>query len=261
LRLDLGVTSFLTVGVEGFRTLLNYNSINLISNTYRWDLTFRFSDRTIFALDFGDNYYSNYYSTTYIQPIAEIILRTEEPAHYLAYGDFNRNDASQVIYSSYLITNRLRADLTRGGGYYQFKSGLKFSIDGTYLSFSDGNTGYNLALRIGKYFYPDFMLGYEYYTSGYNHASKYYFSPTSYSTNNIFADWDIIKDTTVTITIGGLLGFVSNSSYILRQGYATATWKPFDRLTLTGRLSGGSSFQNTVGYSSFSAIFAAYWAL
>jgi hypothetical protein len=121
LRLDLGVTSFLTVGVEGFRTLLNYNSINLISNTYRWDLTFRFSDRTIFALDFGDNYYSNYYSTTYIQPIAEIILRTEEPAHYLAYGDFNRNDASQVIYSSYLITNRLRADLTRGGGYYQFK--------------------------------------------------------------------------------------------------------------------------------------------
>ncbi len=66
LRLDLGVTSFLTIGIEGFRTLLNYNSINLVSNTYRWDLTFRISDRTIFALDFGDNYYNNYYSTTYI---------------------------------------------------------------------------------------------------------------------------------------------------------------------------------------------------
>ncbi len=179
----------------------------------------------------------------------------------MAYGDFIRTDASQVIYSNFLITTRLTADLTRAGGYYQFNSGLKFFVDGTYLDFSDGNTGYNLGLRLGKYFYPDFMLGYEYYTSGYNHTSTLYFSPTSYSTNNIFADWDIVKDTSVTITIGGLLGFVSNSSYILRQGYATATWRPFGRLTLTGRIAGGSSFQNTVGYSSFSAIFAAYWAL
>jgi Flp pilus assembly protein TadD len=261
LRLDLGITSFLTIGIEGSRTLLTYNSLNLISNTYRWDLTFRLNERSIFSLNFGDNYYNNYYSTTYIQPIAEIILRTEYSNHYLLYGDFTRNDASQVIYSSYLITNRLRADVTRAGGYYQLNSGLKISIDATYLSFSDANTGYNAGLRIGKYFYPDFMLGYEYYTSGYNHTSPFYFSPTSYSTNNIFADWDVVKDSTVSMTIGGMIGFVANSSYILRQGYATATWRPFGRLTLTGRIAGGSSFQNTVGYSSFSAIFAAYWSL
>jgi predicted Zn-dependent protease len=261
LRLDLGVTSFLTVGVEGFITALTYNSIRIVSNTFRWDLSLRLSDKTVFALDFGNNYYNNYYNTTYIQPVAEIILRTEDLNHYLLYGDFSRTDASQVIYSSYFITNRLRADLGRAGGYYQFKSGLKFTADGTYLSFSDGNTGYNLGLKLGKYFYPDFMLGYEYYTSSFKHNSLLYFSPTNYSTNNIFADWDIVKESDITVTVGGLLGFVSNTSYILRQGYANATWKVVDRLTLTGRIAGGSSFQNTAGYSSFSAIFAAYWAL
>jgi Flp pilus assembly protein TadD len=261
LRLDLGVTSFLTVGVEGFRTDLSYNSYQVLSTTFRWDFTLRLAERIIFGLDFGDNYYNYSNSPTYTQPIAEILLRTEEPNYYLVYGDYLRTDASQVIYSEYTIINRLTAELTRAGGYYQFKSGLKFSVDGTYLSFSDGNTGYNLALKLGKYFYPDFMLGFEYYTASFNHTTLNYFSPASYSTDNIFADWDIIKDTTITVTIGGLLGFISNSSYILRQGYASATWKVFDRLTLTGRIAGGSTFLNVVGYSSFSAIFAAYWAL
>ncbi|MDR3627698.1 MAG: tetratricopeptide repeat protein [Ignavibacteriaceae bacterium] len=261
LRLYLGITSFFSLGVEGGRTALVYNSTRVISNMFKWDLTFRMDPRTIFALSFGDNYYFNYYTTTYIQPVAEILLRTEDPEHYMLYGDFVRMDASQVIYSSYLITNRLRADLTRAGGYYQLKSGLKITADGTYFDFSDGNTGYNFSFKIGKYFYPDFMLGYQYYNSGFRHTSTYYFSPTSYSTHNIFADWDIVKEDNIKFTIGGLIGFVSNSSYILRQGYATATWRPFDRLTLTGRIAGGSSFQNTEGYSSFSALFAAYWAL
>jgi hypothetical protein len=261
LRLDLGVTSFLTVGVEGFRTDLSSNSLQVISNTFRWDFTMRLAERIIFGLDFGDNYYNYSYTANYTQPIVEIFLRTEDPNHYLAYGDYLRTDASQVIPSAYTIINRLWADLTKAGGYYQFNSGLKFSVDGTYLSFSDGNTGYNLALKLGKYFYPDFMLGFEYYTAAFNHTTLNYFSPTSYSTDNIFADWDIIKDTTITVTIGGLLGFVSNSSYILRQGYASATWKVFDRLTLTGIIAGGSSFLNVTGYSSFSGYFAAYWTL
>ena len=261
LRLDLGVTSFLTVGVEGFRTDLSSNSLQVISNTFKWDFTMRLAERIIFGLDFGDNYYNYSYTANFTQPIVEIFLRTEDPNHYLAYGDYLRTDASQVIPSAYTIIYRLTADLTKAGGYYQFNSGLKFSVDGTYLSFSDGNTGYNLALKLGKYFYPDFMLGFEYYTAAFNHTTLNYFSPTSYSTDNIFADWDIIKDTTITVTIGGLLGFVSNSSYILRQGYASAMWRVFDKLTLTGIIAGGSSFLNVTGYSSFSGYFAAYWTL
>jgi hypothetical protein len=257
----LGITSFLSIGAEGLRTALVYSSTWTISSTYKWDVTFRFDERTILALNFGQNYYSNYNNGIYIQPVADVILRSDAPNHYSIYGEFLRMDASQAIYSSYLILNRLRTDLTKVGGYYQFKTGLKITTDATYLSFSDANIGYNAALKIGKYFYPDFMLGYEYYTSGYRRTTTYYYSPISYSSSSIFADWDIIKESSITVTIGGLLGFVANSSYILRQGYANALWKAMDKFTIVGRIAGGSSFQNTVGYSSFSAILAAYWSL
>jgi len=262
LRLDVGLTTFFTLGLEGFITELNYNSTRIVSNTFKWDLTLRLSDRTIFAVDFGDNYYNYTNSPSYIQPIDEITLRTEYPNHYMAYGDILRTDASQVIYSPFFITNRYIAELSRAGGYYQFDSGIKISADFTYFDFPDlNNTGYNLALKLGKYFYPEFFLGYEYYTSAFNQTSTNYFSPGSYSTNNIFADWDIVKQSDVTVSIGGLLGYVSNSTYLIRMGYAIATWKPLDRLTIVGRISGGGSFLNVAGYSSFSALLAAYWSL
>ncbi|MGA7719970.1 MAG: tetratricopeptide repeat protein [Ignavibacteriaceae bacterium] len=262
LRLDLGVTSFFTIGAEGFLTDLRYNSLSVISTTYRWDLTLRLSEKVIFGLDFGNTYYNYYQSTSYVEPVAEIVLRTDDSSHYSLYADFLRTDASQVNYSSYFITYRSMADLLRLGGYYQFSSGIKFSVDYSYFYyFIDDNNGYNLALKLGKYFYPDFILGYEYYGSAYKFTSSYYFSPTSSSINSIFADWDIIKESTLSVTVGGLIGFVSNSSYLLRQGYIMATWRALDRLTFTGRLAGGSSFQNVVGYSSFGAIVAAYWTL
>ena len=130
------------------------------------DITLRLSEKVIFGLDFGNTYYNYYQSTSYVEPVAEIVLRTDDSSHYSLYADFLRTDASQVNYSSYFITYRSMADLLRLGGYYQFSSGIKFSVDYSYFYyFIDDNNGYNLALKLGKYFYPDFILGYEYYGS------------------------------------------------------------------------------------------------
>ncbi len=257
LRIDLGITSFISVGAEAFRTTLSSNLVMINTNTVRWDLTFRLTDALLFGVNFGNTYYNNSFS----QPVADVYARNEVPNQYAIYGTYSRLDASQLVYSPYLIGVRINANTFRAGGYYQLKSGLKTSVDYSYLSFSDGNLGYTLAFRIGKYFYPDFLFGYEYYGSGFQKTSFLYFSPQSYSSHNITADWDIIKDTTATVTIGGLIGFVSNSTFILRQAYGLATFRIADRFTLQGRISGGSSFQNYVGYSSWTVGLTAYWAL
>jgi tetratricopeptide (TPR) repeat protein len=258
LRLDLGITTFLSVGVEDYRTTLASSFASVNSNTFRWDITLRLTNLLMFGINFGNTYYN---LNNYSQPNVEIFARTEELNHYLIYGTYNRLDASQVIYSQYLVAVRLNADVYRIGGYYQFNSGIKASIDLTDLNFSDGNTGYTAFLRLGKYFYPDFFLGYAYANSGFRYTSSLYFSPISYSSHNIFADWDIIKDSTTTVTIGGLIGFPVNTTFILRQGYITGTFRVFDRLTIQGRIVGGSSLQNYVGYSSFYANLTAYWSL
>lgn len=257
LRIDLGITSFFSVGAEAFRTTLASNIAQYNTNTVRWDLTFRLAEALIFGVNFGTTYYSN----TYSQPIADVYARSEVSNKYAIYGSYSKLDASQLIFSPYLIASRLEANTFRAGGYYQLKSGLKTSIDYSYLSFSDGNIGNTLAFRIGKYFYPDFLFGYEYYGSGFRKTSIVYFSPSSYSSHNITADWDVIKDSTSTVTIGGLIGFVSNTNFILRQAYGIATFRLADRFTLQGRISGGSSLQNYVGYSSWTFGLTAYWSL
>ncbi len=257
LRLDLGVTSFLSVGAEGFRTTLSSGSVIVNSNTYRWDITLRLLENLILGVNFGNAYYG----TSYTQPVAEIYARSEVANSYSIYGSYSKMDASQVIYSPYLIGYRLNADLFRAGGYYQTKSGLRATLDLASMSFADGNRGYTLGFRLGKYFYPHFMLGYAYFGSGFQFTSPLYFSPSGYSTHNLFADWDIVRDSSATVTIGGLIGFVANSSYIIRQAYLNATYRILDGLTLQGSIIGGSSVFNYAGYSSYMIRFSAYWSL
>jgi tetratricopeptide (TPR) repeat protein len=265
LRLDVGITTFLSLGIEGYRTALYSNnsfyyptSVHLTSSTLRWDITIRLAEALTFGVDFGNTYYS----TNYTQPIADVYLRSEITNKYLLYGIYSKMDASQVIYSPLLIATRINSNIFRAGGYYQTNSGVRIGTDFNYYTFSDSsNNGFNLSLRIGKYFFPNFMLGYEYYVAGFKFTSPLYYSPKSYSSHNIFADWDIIHDTSATVTLGGLMGFVANSNFILRQGYIAATVRLADRFTLQGRLSGGSSSFNVLGYSSFGASLTAYWAL
>ncbi|MHB1687770.1 MAG: tetratricopeptide repeat protein [Ignavibacteriaceae bacterium] len=263
LRIDLGLTSFLSVGVEAFRSTLasgsnstfNYNVVN--SNSIRWNIGLRLSDSFTFGVGFGNSYYGNNVS----QPLANIYLRSDVPDVYSAYATYDKLDASQVIYSPSLISLRFNTDLFRLGGSYQFKSGVKLGADYSHFSISDGNQGYNLALRIGKYFYPGFLLGYEYLASGFAKSSFLYYSPSTISSHNITADWDIIKDTTATVTIGGLIGFIANSNTIIRQAYAAATVRLASSFSIQARVLGGGSYQYGAGYNSFSAYLAAYWTL
>ncbi len=259
LRLDFGVTQFLSVGAEAYRQSLANNSIILNANSFKWNIGLRLSQYVGFGVGFGNSYYGNQIS----QPLVNVYLRDDVPNIYSLYATYDRSDASQILYSQSLIYTRLNANLFRIGGAYQSKSGIKASLDFTYFSFAgnDNNTGNSLAFRIGKYFYPDFLLGYAYFSSGFAHTSTYYFSPQYYSSNNITADWDLVKDSTATVTIGGLIGFISNSNAVIRQGYAAATVKITDRLTIQGRIVGGGSYQYAAGYSSFIAYLTAYWSL
>ena len=257
LRVDLGLTTFLSIGAEAFRTNLASDTSRINANTVRFGLTIRLSKSSTFGVNLGNTYYPN----SLHRSVTDILIRSEVTNHYSIFGNYSKLDASQIIYAPYLIGTRLNANLFRVGGYYQTKSGIKFSAAYSNFRFQDDNNGYTLSLRLGKYFYPDFILGYEFYNSGFRIPTTYYFSPRTYSSHNIWADWDIIKNSESTVTIGCLIGLVENSNYVLRQAYANATFRIINRLTIQGRISGGSSFQNVVGYSSFSASLAAYWAL
>jgi tetratricopeptide (TPR) repeat protein len=260
IRIDLGVNGFLSAGVEGFRTTLASNTAQLTSNSIRWNLTFRLASNLTSGVGWG----STDYGYNVKREIANAFIRMDERNKYSASFSYSKLDASQIIFSGSLINYRLAADLLQLAGSYKFSSGILMSGFYSRYSLADGNIGNSYNFRLGKYFYPDFIMGYEYDAASFAKSSSLYFSPSSYSANSLWAEWDLIKDSTNSLTIGGLIGQVSNSTIIQRQLYTNATFRIFNAFTLQGRVVGGNTYQGTTGYTTYSSLsvyLTAYWSL
>ena len=190
-------------------------------------------------------------------------IKTEEYEKYLAELSFNREDAAMILYSPNLVSRRENIDMTRFNGFYTFDQSIKLSTDFYYLSISDGNSGYRFNGRLGKYLFPAILLGYEFESSNYQFVSNNYYSPQTFSSHSLFGDFDVYnsKENLTKITIGGKIGLIAHSSFLIRQLYASFLWDVTQKFELQGNLAYGSTFQNIVGYSSFSAYLNAYWNL
>jgi tetratricopeptide (TPR) repeat protein len=257
LRVDVGITSFLMVGVEGFRTALSNDSVNQNINSIKVNMLIQLAKNLSFGIGFGNSIYQNSGNKT----IANSFIRAEDAEKYSATLSINRQDAGEILFSPNLVSTRENVDNTRFIGYYLFDGGVKLSTDLNFLSLTDGNSGRKINLRLGKYFFPEILIGYEYENLNYLFHSAYYYSPQNYSSHSLFGDFDIYKsDNKLSkITTGGKLGVISNSSYIIRQIYISFNWNPVQQFSLQGYMAYGSTYQSTVGYSSFSAYFSAYW--
>lgn len=259
LRVDLGVTSFMMLGIEGYRTDLSNDSVNQNINNIKLNVLFRLAQNTTLGAGVGNSIYENQGNRT----IANVFVKSEEVEHYSAVLAFNREDAAQVLYSPNLVNTREYVNLTRFNGYYILDHNFKFSTDINYLSISDGNNGHRINLRLGKFFFPSTLIGFEYENSNYLFVSNKYYSPQDYASHSLFGDFDVYKSNNKLsrITVGGKIGLITNSSYVIRQLYTSFNWNIVQNLTLQGNLSYGSTYQTTVSYSSFSAYFGLYWNL
>ena len=257
LRADLGITSFLMLGVEGFRTELSNDSVNQNINSIKVNMLIHLAKNLSFGMGWGNAIYHDSGNKT----IANSFIRAEDGEKYSATLSFNRLDAAEILYSPNLVSRRENVDNTRFIGYYKFNGGVKLYTDLNFLSVTDGNSGHKINVRLGKYFSPEILIGYEYENLNYLFSSKYYYSPQNYSSHSLFGDFDIYKsnDKLSKITAGGKLGVISNSSYIIRQLYISLNWKLVKQFTLQGYMAYGSTYQSTIGYSSFSAYLSAYW--
>ena len=259
LRLDLGITSFMMLGVEGYRTGLSNDSVNQNVSNLKLNLLISLARNTSLGVGFGSSNYENGGQRT----IANAFIKYESPGQYSAVLSFNREDAAQILYSPNLVNTREYVSLTRFNGYYVFNNNFKLSADLNYLNITDGNNGHRINLRLGKYFFTGVLIGYEYENSNYLFVTNKYYSPQNYASHSLFGDFDVYKsnNSQSRITIGGKIGLITNSSYVIRQLYSTFSWNIMQNLSLQGNLAYGSTYQTTVSYSSFAAYFGLYWNL
>ncbi len=261
---EFGVLDFLSAGATGFKGELKSAYTTQLFNGSKFSVYIRPYGPLTMGASYGT---MSFISPAVDQPMYDAFIRIgdTDTSVYYAQGSYFKQDAATILYSPNLVAGfgtdlrRFTTDLYKFEGFYKTSTRFKVSVIYTYLEIEDGNKGANLELRLGRYFLPELLVGYEYYTSVYARKSNLYFSPTDYSSHSIFADWNFYKDDSFDFRTGGRFGIISQNNYWLREVYALLGYSPIRslRLQLRGQL--GNTVKDITGYSSRALNFTMFW--
>lgn len=270
-RLELGLTNFFSLGVSFTRSQLKaiesildqdiistYNYIgNIRYNTFKVHGVIRLARDLNMGAGFGRSSARGYI----FRDEKDAFIRFERRDTISVSLVYQSSDASLILYSPYLIDNRYYANLIRLEGYYKHRDGLKVSGSFQYVSVSDANEGNDLILRLGKYFYKDLAVGYEYYYTNYKYKASYYYSPTNFESHSIWVDNELERKKDLRVTLGGKLGIIPRNKILVLGAYLDVFYQASKSLLISGRIIAQSTSRDESSYRSFAAQLSAYWTL
>jgi hypothetical protein len=251
----MGVTEFLAIGSSFYRGHFSSDSIRQNLNMITGSLLLRINKFISTLAEYGKTFLIDNSK----RDIIRASLTAADSNKYLFNVSYSSMDAAQILYSPFLVDQRLKAEVLEVNGTYFAPSKLIFSGEYSFLTISDTNSANSLQLRLGKAFDKDFSAGYEYSYSDYDTVSGFYFSPQNYESHSIWGDWRLLNEKNSRLTIGGKLGVIPSDNFILREIYGEAGYLPFENLILQGRVSAGSSVRDELNYSSVSFEFRFFW--
>ncbi len=270
-RLELGVTSFLSLGVTYMKTLLKANPAGLDQNivssmffsgdkrltTLKWHVLIRLSKNLTFGYGSG----SSNSQGLFVRDEQDAYARYEKKDTLSVNLFYQNSDASLILYSPYLLDIRYYAQLYKLEGYYIHRDGLKFSGRFQYISVEDNNEGNDFMIRIGKYFYRNMAVGYEYAYTNYKFKSSYYYSPKNYESHSLWIDQYLEKSESLQVLIGGKIGQVPKNSFLTLEGHLELFYNVSKKFSVTGKMSFGSTSRDESSYRYFSGQLSAYWSI
>lgn len=268
-RLELGLTNFISLGVSYSKFFLSANEASLDQDVisrynYSGGTTFTtFKGHVFLRLARGLSIGAGFGRSN--SPIArqreerDVSISFERRDTVSVNLVYQGSDASLILYSPYLIDIRYYANLYRLQGYYKHTDGLKISGSFQYISATDANEGNDLYLRIGKYFYKDMAVGYEYYYTNYKFKSNFYYSPSNFESHSVWIDNELENKDNLRVTLGGKLGFIPRNKFIVLEAHVDFYYQVIRNFLISGRLGAGSTSRDESSYRYFSAQLTAYW--
>lgn len=254
---EIGLTSNISVGISAQRGYLKSNTEQEKFNNVKGTLFLKFNDILSMSGSAGQTFFENDIK----EDIFEISIMGNKKKIYSFNIFYSAMDAAQILYSPFLVDLRLRADYFGALGEYTFKN--KYLVSGKYalVKVSDDNTGNQLQFRLGKEFDPIIKAGYEYYYYNFSDTTFIYWSPQNFETHSIWTDLNLFKDSETDFSVGGKLGIVPESDFIIREFYLSIQHYLMRSLSISGKFSTGSSIRTGTGYNSHSFQIGIFWNL
>jgi tetratricopeptide (TPR) repeat protein len=271
-RLDLGLTRFLSFGVSFYRTQLRANRYSLdqatVDTLYNFTGSLRFTTfkghvflRLSDNLNIGVGSGSSSAEGAFKQDEQDAFIKYERRDTIGVTLQYQNSDASLILYSPYLLTIRQMARLYKLDAYFKNRDGLKIAGNFQYIGVDDGNEGNNFYLRLGRYFYKDLAVGYEYSFGNFKWKSPYYYSPRNFESHAIWVDEELDKKEHLRVTMGGKLGIIPSNSLVMLEGHINVEYKPVRNLLFSGQVNIGSTSRDNSSYRYFSGQLSAYWTI
>ena len=255
--IDLGVTSFLSLGFSGSRGNLSSNQTDLRFNQLKGTAYFKVNPIISGTVSVGKTYFVDDNNSG----LYEFSLSANKKNVFSFSVFANHSDASFILYSPFLVDNRISVNHLGVIGSYRFKNSIILSGKFQYFDLSDENSGNQLQLRIGKELEKDLCAGYEYFYYDFKNTTTLYWSPEKFESHSLWADWILYKDYEVKFLVGGKGGLIPENDYLLSEFYAEFEYLIIKSLFLQTRFSTGSSFRSGTGYRSNSISGSIVWSL
>lgn len=280
--LELGVTDFLALGVSLYRTTIKSDYGSRYFDTFKGNIFLSFSKNISAGIGYGT------VSSLGINDQDEIdgFIEVKKEEVYTLRGSYVDTDAGIMLYSPSLVNifaangDRYRSSLYRVDGEYKHKSGLTFSgyfqyiivdnisgFDETVFTNTDTdpdygeNKGNTLMLRVGREFMEDLNAGYEYYYSNFRYVSAFYYSPQGFESHSLWGEYMLDKTDDYYITVGGKIGYVPESSFIVKEIYVKGEYQILKSLLVYGRLGASSTSRDDTSYNATSGEISISWMI
>lgn len=271
-RLELGLTSFFSFGATFARSWIKANPDGLDQDflgtlpTFTGDIKFTTFKGHVFVklsknLNMGVGLGQSSSQGLFRRDEQDAFFRFEKKDTISVTLLYQSSDASLILFSPYLIDTRYYARLYKIDGYFHHKEGLIISGNFQYIAVTDANEGNDFLLRMGRYFYKNLALGYEYAYDNYKVKTKYYYSPRNFESHSLWLDQEIEQKEQLRVKIGGKLGYIPKNSLIALEAHAEVSYQATKSFSINGKISTGSTSRDDSSYRFFSAQFSAYWNL
>lgn len=262
--LEVGLARYISAGGTWQRGYLQNDDDRLHYTQLMGHLYIRPIEELVFSFGYGE-VYSPY---AIKQPVFQTGVRYthKEKDRLTIGGQYIRNDAAFLLYSPYLVRTRLLGEIISFDAEYNPEYGLHLSGLYQYILTDDrdnipDNVGNNFRARVGRRFYNELLLGYEFFFSDFRYNLVYYYTPQEFNSHSLFAVWQVVEDKKWDFKIGGKIGYIPQSDYLLRELNARLIYEVFERLRISGSAFWGNTFRDVDGYTSASFYVTAFWTL
>lgn len=259
-QIEVGITSFLSIGLTFNRSTLDSNIISNIFTTFKWNLFLYLTPKVVVVAGQGNLSYLNQIPVQRRRNIQDIMIRYIDGEKLVAGVSYETNEAAMHLFSSKLIYYDLTSEIYKFDIKYSPNSLVRLSGNFSYLSLGDGNEGNNLTAKAGRFFYPEILAGYEYQYSNFNRSSKLYYSPLGFEAHLAWGEWYTEPYANTKAMIGAKLGYIPESDSYIREISGSAEYKPYENFIMALRATAGGSFRYDAGYRYYSLFASAFWS-